>query len=153
MGMYHWESNQEDFLLLAGNGLLLVERQERRLRKWDLVHCPPQTKHIILSNGDEPSGEARELAQQQLEQARKALSSRRLEVESSGRSALRPIVSNCAADERDGGLIVVGSRDHGFIERLLTVGSTRPSRSTAGATCCSSTELECTDEFSGRSRS
>ena len=54
MGMYHWESNQEDFLVLSGNGLLLVEGEERRLQKWDLVHCPPQTKHIILGAGDEP---------------------------------------------------------------------------------------------------
>ena len=54
MGMYHWESNQEDFLVLAGSGLLLVEGEERRLRKWDLVHCPPRTKHIILGTGDEP---------------------------------------------------------------------------------------------------
>jgi hypothetical protein len=55
MGMYHWESNQEDFLVLSGNGLLLIEGHERPLRKWDLVHCPPKTKHIILGAGDEPS--------------------------------------------------------------------------------------------------
>jgi uncharacterized cupin superfamily protein len=54
MGLYHWESNQEDFLVLSGEGLLLIEGQERRLRKWDLVHCPPQTNHIILGAGDEP---------------------------------------------------------------------------------------------------
>jgi len=54
MGMYHWEADQEDFLVLSGEGLLLVEGQERPLRKWDLVHCPPQTKHIILGAGDEP---------------------------------------------------------------------------------------------------
>jgi uncharacterized cupin superfamily protein len=54
MGMYHWEADQEDFLVLSGEGLLLIEGQERPLRKWDLVHCPPQTKHIILGAGDEP---------------------------------------------------------------------------------------------------
>jgi uncharacterized cupin superfamily protein len=54
MGMYHWEADQEDFLVLSGEGLLIVEGQERPLRKWDLVHCPPQTKHIILGAGDEP---------------------------------------------------------------------------------------------------
>jgi uncharacterized cupin superfamily protein len=54
MGLYHWEANQEDFLVLSGEGLLLVEGQERQLRKWDLVHRPPQTKHIILGAGDEP---------------------------------------------------------------------------------------------------
>jgi uncharacterized cupin superfamily protein len=54
MGLYHWEANQEDFLVLSGEGLLLVEGQERPLHKWDLVHCPPQTKHIILGVSGEP---------------------------------------------------------------------------------------------------
>jgi uncharacterized cupin superfamily protein len=48
IGMYHWESNQEDFLVLSGEGLLLIEGEERPLRQWDFVHCPPGTKHIIL---------------------------------------------------------------------------------------------------------
>ena len=48
IGMYHWESNQEDFLVLSREGLLLVEGEERPLRQWDFVHCPPGTKHIIL---------------------------------------------------------------------------------------------------------
>jgi uncharacterized cupin superfamily protein len=54
IGMYHWESNQEDFLVLRGEALLLVEGEERPLRAWDFVHCPPGTKHIILGAGDEP---------------------------------------------------------------------------------------------------
>src|SRR6476646_4533019 len=54
MGMYHWEADQEDFLVLSGEGILLVEGEERPLRKWDFVHCPPRTKHIILGAGDEP---------------------------------------------------------------------------------------------------
>ena len=54
MGMYHWEVNQEDFLVLAGEALLIVEGAERPLRQWDFVHCPPQTKHIILGAGDGP---------------------------------------------------------------------------------------------------
>jgi hypothetical protein len=33
--MYHWESDQEDFLVLAGEATLIVEGQERRLRQWD----------------------------------------------------------------------------------------------------------------------
>ena len=48
IGMYHWESNQEDFLVLSGEGLLLIEGEERPLRQWDFVHCPPGTKHVIL---------------------------------------------------------------------------------------------------------
>jgi uncharacterized cupin superfamily protein len=54
MGMYHWESNQEDFLVLAGEALLIVEGAERPLRQWDFVHCPPETKHIILGAGGGP---------------------------------------------------------------------------------------------------
>jgi uncharacterized cupin superfamily protein len=52
MGMYHWEADQEDFLVLAGEGLLIVEGQERPLRQWDLVHCPPGTNHAIVGAGD-----------------------------------------------------------------------------------------------------
>jgi uncharacterized cupin superfamily protein len=54
IGMYHWEADQEDFLVLSGEGLLIVEGQERRLRQWDFVHCPPGTRHMILGAGDGP---------------------------------------------------------------------------------------------------
>ena len=54
IGMYHWEADQEDFLVLAGEGLLLVEGQERPLRPWDFVHCPPETNHVIVGAGDGP---------------------------------------------------------------------------------------------------
>ena len=52
--LYHREADQEDFLVLAGECLLLVEEQERRLRAWDFVHCPPDTEHIFVGAGDEP---------------------------------------------------------------------------------------------------
>ena len=32
IGMYHWEADQEDFLVLSGEGLLIVEGEERPLR-------------------------------------------------------------------------------------------------------------------------
>ncbi len=54
IGMYHWESNQEDFLVLSGEGLLIVEGEERPLRQWDFVHCPAGTKHIIVGAGGAP---------------------------------------------------------------------------------------------------
>jgi uncharacterized cupin superfamily protein len=54
MAMYHWEANQEDFLVLAGEPLLIVEAEERPLRQWDLVHCPAGTKHVIVGAGDAP---------------------------------------------------------------------------------------------------
>jgi uncharacterized cupin superfamily protein len=53
-GLYHSESQQEDFLVLSGECVLLVEGEERRLRAWDFVHCPPGTEHIFVGAGDEP---------------------------------------------------------------------------------------------------
>src|SRR5207247_10889850 len=46
-GMYHREDDQEDFLVLSGECLLIVEGEERHLRAWDFVHCPPGTEHIF----------------------------------------------------------------------------------------------------------
>ena len=54
IGMYHWEADQEGFLVLSGEALLIVEGEERPLREWDYVHCPPETKHIILGAGNGP---------------------------------------------------------------------------------------------------
>jgi mannose-6-phosphate isomerase-like protein (cupin superfamily) len=53
-GTYHWETEQEDFLVLAGRGLLIVEGQERQLEQWDFVHCPPETRHAFVGAGDGP---------------------------------------------------------------------------------------------------
>ncbi|HEU0303770.1 MAG TPA: cupin domain-containing protein [Gaiellaceae bacterium] len=54
MAMYHWETDQEDFLVLAGEALLIIEGEERTLRQWDFVHCPPGTSHVIVGAGDGP---------------------------------------------------------------------------------------------------
>jgi uncharacterized cupin superfamily protein len=53
-GMYHAESSQEDFLVLSGTCLLLIEDEERPLRAWDFVHCPPGTSHTFVGTGDGP---------------------------------------------------------------------------------------------------
>ena len=53
-GKYHREANQENFLVLAGECLLLIEGQERRLRAWDFVHCPADTEHAFVGAGDGP---------------------------------------------------------------------------------------------------
>ena len=53
-GMYHAETNQEDFLVLAGECVLLVEGEERPLEAWDFVHCPPGTEHGFVGAGDGP---------------------------------------------------------------------------------------------------
>jgi uncharacterized cupin superfamily protein len=54
MAMYHWEADQEDFLVLAGEGVLVIEGQERPLRRWDFVHCPAGTEHVIVAAGSGP---------------------------------------------------------------------------------------------------
>ncbi|MGH2914693.1 MAG: cupin domain-containing protein [Solirubrobacteraceae bacterium] len=51
---YHWETEQEDFLILSGRGLLIIEGEERPLSQWDFVHCPPGTRHAIVGAGDGP---------------------------------------------------------------------------------------------------
>jgi uncharacterized cupin superfamily protein len=52
MSMYHWEPDQEDFLVVAGEALLIVEGEERPLRAWDFVHCPAGTKHVVVGAGE-----------------------------------------------------------------------------------------------------
>jgi len=54
--MYHGENAQEDFLVLFGECLLLVEGDERPLKQWDFVHCPPWTQHVFVGAGDGPCG-------------------------------------------------------------------------------------------------
>jgi len=53
-GLYHAESAQEDFFVVAGECLLIVEGEERPLRAWDFVHCPADTAHIFVGAGDGP---------------------------------------------------------------------------------------------------
>jgi uncharacterized cupin superfamily protein len=53
-GLYHGEETQEAFLVLAGECLLLVEGEERRLRAWDFFHCPGGTEHVFVGAGDGP---------------------------------------------------------------------------------------------------
>jgi uncharacterized cupin superfamily protein len=52
--LYHSESGQEGFLVLAGECTLIVEEEERPLRQWDYFHCPPDTHHIFVGAGDGP---------------------------------------------------------------------------------------------------
>jgi uncharacterized cupin superfamily protein len=54
MCLYHGEEDQEDFLVLSGEGALLIEGEERPLRAWDFVHCPPWTEHVIVGAGAAP---------------------------------------------------------------------------------------------------
>jgi quercetin dioxygenase-like cupin family protein len=53
-GMYHREAGQEDFLVVAGECVLVVEGEERKLKAWDFVHCPPWTEHVFVGVGEGP---------------------------------------------------------------------------------------------------
>jgi uncharacterized cupin superfamily protein len=52
--LYHSESQQEAFLVLAGECLLLVEGEERPLRPWDFFHCPAGVEHVFVGAGEGP---------------------------------------------------------------------------------------------------
>jgi uncharacterized cupin superfamily protein len=53
-GLYHGERGQEDFLVVSGECVLVIEGEERSLQAWDFVHCPPWTKHTFVGAGDGP---------------------------------------------------------------------------------------------------
>jgi uncharacterized cupin superfamily protein len=54
LALYHWEGDQEVFLVVSGEAVLIIEGEERQLRAWDFVHCPPNTKHVIVGAGSGP---------------------------------------------------------------------------------------------------
>jgi uncharacterized cupin superfamily protein len=47
-GMYHAETSQEDFFVVSGECIAIVEEQERHLRQFDFLHCPPGTHHVFV---------------------------------------------------------------------------------------------------------
>ena len=53
-GIYHRERGQEDFLVVSGECVLVIEGEERRLQAWDFVHCPPWTRHVFVGAGTAP---------------------------------------------------------------------------------------------------
>jgi uncharacterized cupin superfamily protein len=55
MAMYHRENTQEGFLVLDGECLAIVEGEERPLKQWDYLHCPPDVPHVVLGAGDRPA--------------------------------------------------------------------------------------------------
>ena len=52
--LYHAEDTQEGFLVLAGECRAIVEGQERELRRWDYLHCAPNTPHVMVGAGGGP---------------------------------------------------------------------------------------------------
>jgi len=53
-GGFHAESVDENFLVIAGECILIVEDEARHLRTWDFVHCPPGTGHTFVGAGEAP---------------------------------------------------------------------------------------------------
>jgi len=53
-GVYHRELGQEDFLVVSGECVLVIEGEERQLKAWDFVHCPPWTHHVFVGAGEGP---------------------------------------------------------------------------------------------------
>jgi uncharacterized cupin superfamily protein len=51
---YHSEPVQEDFLVLHGECIAILNGEERTLRQWDLLHCPAGTEHVFVGAGDGP---------------------------------------------------------------------------------------------------
>lgn len=54
MTLYHAESVQEDFLVLMGECVAVIEDEERHLRAWDFVHCPPMAAHTFIATEGGP---------------------------------------------------------------------------------------------------
>jgi uncharacterized cupin superfamily protein len=53
-GRYHSEPAQEDFLVLHGECVVILGGEERLMRQWDFLHCPPGVEHIFVGAGDGP---------------------------------------------------------------------------------------------------
>ncbi len=51
---YHSEPDQEDFLVLHGECIAIVEGEERPMRQWDFFHCPAGVEHVFVGAGDGP---------------------------------------------------------------------------------------------------
>jgi uncharacterized cupin superfamily protein len=51
---YHSEPVQEDFLVLHGECIAILDGEERTLRQWDFLHCPAGTEHVFVGAGDGP---------------------------------------------------------------------------------------------------
>jgi uncharacterized cupin superfamily protein len=51
---YHAENLQEDFLVVSGECLAIVEDEEVPMKAWDFLHCPPGTRHVFVGAGEGP---------------------------------------------------------------------------------------------------
>ncbi len=51
---YHSEPVQEDFLVLHGECIAIIDGEEQELREWDFFHCPAGVEHVFVGAGDGP---------------------------------------------------------------------------------------------------
>jgi quercetin dioxygenase-like cupin family protein len=49
--LYHAETAEENFLVVAGECVATFEGEQRLLRRWDFAHCPPGTLHAFRGAG------------------------------------------------------------------------------------------------------
>ena len=109
--MYHGENAQENFLVVSGECLLLVNGEERPLKQWDFVHAPPWTEHVFVGAGDGPCAilmvgarpEHEELRYPVVDVARKHDAGVEQET-ASGREAYAPFERPAAGPYREGTL-------------------------------------------------
>jgi uncharacterized cupin superfamily protein len=52
---YHSEPVQEDFLVLHGECIAIIDGEETLLKQWDFFHCPAGVEHVFVGAGDGPS--------------------------------------------------------------------------------------------------
>ncbi|MEA2126301.1 MAG: hypothetical protein QOI80_3083 [Solirubrobacteraceae bacterium] len=51
---YHSEPVQEDFLVLHGECIVIIDGEERPMAQWDFLHCPAGVPHVFVGAGDGP---------------------------------------------------------------------------------------------------
>lgn len=51
---YHSEPAQEDFLVLHGECVVILDGEERPLSQWDFLHVPAGVAHVFVGAGDGP---------------------------------------------------------------------------------------------------
>lgn len=52
--LYHSEGDQEDFFVVSGECLVIIEDEERKLRAGHFVHCPAGVTHLFVGAGNGP---------------------------------------------------------------------------------------------------
>jgi uncharacterized cupin superfamily protein len=51
---YHSEPVQEDFMVIQGECIAIINGEETPLKQWDFFHCPAGTEHVFVGAGHGP---------------------------------------------------------------------------------------------------